>query len=402
MKFYLCKKDKRMESLITTYRLSLDMAPDAFVRSFHDKINWNNRLLGLVGQKGVGKSTLILQHIKRHDDVNKSLYVQADDFYFAGHTLVDLARDFMKNGGQRLYIDEIHKYKGWSTEIKMIYDQLPMLNVVYSGSSILDIKKGSKADLSRRAVEYTIPGLSFREYLNLTQGWNLAEATLDDILAGKVDFPFGKHRPLVYYKQYLQAGYYPYFAEPDFRIKLNQAVTATVEDDIPKYADMPVASAVKLKRLMYVLAKSVPFKPNYSNLSRDLEIGRNQLPDYISYLEKSGLFNALPAKGSGDAILNKIEKIYLNNSNIAYAVADSNPDEGTIRETMFLTWMREKFRVTASDISDFEVDGRTFEVGGKSKGKKQILAADEGYIVADNMEYAVGNKIPIWMFGFLY
>lgn len=378
------------------------MAPDAFVRSFHDKINWNNRLLGLVGQKGVGKSTLILQHIKRHDDVNKSLYVQADDFYFAGHTLVDLARDFMKNGGQRLYIDEIHKYKGWSTEIKMIYDQLPMLNVVYSGSSILDIKKGSKADLSRRAVEYTIPGLSFREYLNLTQGWNLAEATLDDILAGKVDFPFGKHRPLVYYKQYLQAGYYPYFAEPDFRIKLNQAVTATVEDDIPKYADMPVASAVKLKRLMYVLAKSVPFKPNYSNLSRDLEIGRNQLPDYISYLEKSGLFNALPAKGSGDAILNKIEKIYLNNSNIAYAVADSNPDEGTIRETMFLTWMREKFRVTASDISDFEVDGRTFEVGGKSKGKKQILAADEGYIVADNMEYAVGNKIPIWMFGFLY
>ena len=402
MKFYLCKKDKRMESLITTYRLSLDMAPDAFVRSFHDKINWNNRLLGLVGQKGVGKSTLILQHITRHDDVSKSLYVQADDFYFAGHTLVDLARDFMKNGGQRLYIDEIHKYKGWSTEIKMIYDQLPMLNVVYSGSSILDIKKGSKADLSRRAVEYTIPGLSFREYLNLTQGWNLAEATLDDILAGKVDFPFGKHRPLVYYKQYLQAGYYPYFAEPDFRIKLNQAVTTTVEDDIPKYADMPVASAVKLKRLMYVLAKSVPFKPNYSNLSRDLEIGRNQLPDYISYLEKSGLFNALPAKGSGDAILNKIEKIYLNNSNIAYVVADSNPDEGTIRETMFLTWMREKFRVTASDISDFEVDGRTFEVGGKSKGKKQILAADEGYIVADNMEYAVGNKIPIWMFGFLY
>ena len=133
-----------MESLITTYRLSLDMAPDAFVRSFHDKINWNNRLLGLVGQKGVGKSTLILQHIKRHDDVSKSLYVQADDFYFAGHTLVDLARDFMKNGGQRLYIDEIHKYKGWSTEIKMIYDQLPMLSVVYSGSSILDIKKSAR------------------------------------------------------------------------------------------------------------------------------------------------------------------------------------------------------------------------------------------------------------------
>ena len=391
-----------METLFETFRVLLDLTPMDYVRSFHDKINWNNRLLGLVGQKGVGKSTLILQHITRHDDVSKSLYVQADDFYFAGHTLVDLARDFMKNGGQRLYIDEIHKYKGWSTEIKMIYDQLPMLNVVYSGSSILDIKKGSKADLSRRAVEYTIPGLSFREYLNLTQGWNLAEATLDDILAGKVDFPFGKHRPLVYYKQYLQAGYYPYFAEPDFRIKLNQAVTTTVEDDIPKYADMPVASAVKLKRLMYVLAKSVPFKPNYSNLSRDLEIGRNQLPDYISYLEKSGLFNALPAKGSGDAILNKIEKIYLNNSNIAYAVADSNPDEGPIRETMFLTWMREKFRVTASDISDFEVDCRTFEVGGKSKGKKQILAADEGYIVADNMEYAVGNKIPIWMFGFLY
>ena len=390
-----------METLIESFKVLLDLTPMDYVRNFHDKINWKNRLIGLLGQKGVGKSTLLLQHIKNYDLLEETLYVQADDMYFAGHGLFETAYDFFKKGGKRLYIDEIHKYKGWSTEIKMIYDKLPLLSVVYSGSSLLALKKGS-ADLSRRTIEYTMPGLSFREYLNIANGWNLKTSSLTDILKGKVDFPYKEHRPLKYFDEYCKKGYYPYFKEEDFLTKLKQAINETVEHDIPAYAEMPIASAVKLKKLMYVLANSVPFKPNYSKLSRELEIGRNQLPEYIDYLEKARLFNGLKEKGASDSISQKVEKLYLNNSNIAYAISDTKPDEGTVRETLFLTWMRETHNVTASKISDFEIDGITFEVGGKNKKGQQVKDTDIAYLVKDGIEYVVGNSIPIWMFGFVY
>ncbi|MBR4147857.1 MAG: ATP-binding protein [Bacteroidales bacterium] len=391
-----------METLIESFKILLDLTPMDYVRSFHDKINWKNRLIGLMGQKGVGKSTLLLQHIKNYDNLEETLYVQADDMYFAGHGLFETAYDFFKRGGKRLYIDEIHKYKGWSTEIKMIYDRLPSLSVVYSGSSLLALKKGGSADLSRRTIEYTMPGLSFREYLNIANGWNLKTSSLADILKGKVDFPYGEHRPLKYFEEYRKKGYYPYFKEEDFLTKLKQAINETVEHDIPAYAEMPIASAVKLKKLMYVLANSVPFKPNYSKLSRELEIGRNQLPEYINYLEKARLFNGLKEKGASDSIIQKVEKLYLSNSNIAYAISDTKPDEGTVREMLFLTWMRELYIVTTSKISDFEIDGITFEVGGKSKKGQQVKDASIAYLVKDGIEYAGGNSIPIWMFGFVY
>ena len=391
-----------MENLIQTYRMRLDMTPTAFVRSLHDSINWKNRLIGILGQKGVGKSTMILQHIKLFDNVEESLYVQADDFYFSGHRIFDLALDFFQRGGKRLYIDEIHKYSGWTTEIKMIYDQLPLLQVVYSGSSILDLKKGGKADLSRRTREYSMPILSFREYLNISNGWQLRRSTLEEILSGKVDFPYRENRPLKYYREYLKQGCYPYFSEEDFPIKLKQAVNATVEDDIPKYAELTVAAAAKLKKLMYMLAQSVPYKPNYTTLARDLEISRNTLPDYIDYLEKSGLFNSLQEKSNGDGILQKVEKLYLDNANIIYALGLDKADEGTIRETMFLSWLKDNYKVCSSKVSDFEIDGITFEVGGKNKTGKQLKEVTNGYIVKDNIEYAAGSVIPIWMFGFVY
>lgn len=385
-----------------TYRTRLGMTPTDYVRSFHETINWKNRLIGILGQKGVGKSTMMLQHIKLYDKIEDSLYVQADDFYFSGHRIFDLAMEFFKRGGKRLYIDEIHKYKGWTTEIKMIYDQLPSLNVIYSGSSILDLKKGGKADLSRRTLEYTMPILSFREYLNISNGWKLEESSLDEILSGNVDFPYVAERPLKYYREYLEHGCYPYFSEEDFLIKLSQSVNATIEDDIPKYAEMTVAASIKLKKLMYILAQSVPYKPNYATLARDLEISRNSLPDYIEYLEKSGLFNALREKSNGDGILQKTDKLYLNNSNIIYALGLDKKDEGTIRETMFLTWTKQKHNVWSSKISDFEIGDITFEVGGKNKKGKQLKGAENGYIVKDNIEYADGKCIPIWMFGFIY
>ena len=241
-----------MENLYNTFRIKLSLTPMSYFRSFHDKINWNSRLICIMGQKGVGKSTLMLQHIKRFDNLDETLYVSADNMYFAGHTLYELAGSFFSQGGKRLYIDEIHIYKGWSTEIKNIYDDYPSLQVVYSGSSLLALKQGNKADLSRRSIPYEMPGLSFREFLNIRNGWNLKTSTLEEILQGKVDFPYGEHRPIKYYKEYCRIGFYPFFKEGDAEIRLQNAILANVEDDIPKYAEMTVAAAAKLKKLMYI------------------------------------------------------------------------------------------------------------------------------------------------------
>lgn len=392
-----------MEKLYNTFRIKLSLTPMVYFRGFHQKINWNSRLVCIMGQKGVGKSTLILQHIKKYDNLDETLYVSADNIYFAGHTLYELATNFYSQGGKHLYIDEIHKYNGWSTEIKNIYDDCPTLQVVYSGSSLLALKKGNKADLSRRSIPYEMPGLSFREFLNIRNGWDLKTSTLKDVLRGEVDFPYGEHRPLKYYKEYCRIGFYPFFREDDAEIRLQNAIRASVEDDIPRYAEMTVAAATKLKKLMYILAKSVPFKPSNDTLGRDLGLSRNSVPDYISYLEASGLFNALQEPGHSDNLLRKIEKLYLGNSNIAYSLAeDGIIDEGNMRETNFLAWTKQVSRPTSSKISDFEIDGITFEVGGKNKKGTQIKEAEVGYLVKDNLEYASGHSIPIWMFGFLY
>lgn len=390
-----------MQNLYRNFRLQLELTSTDFIRFLHDQIAWESRLIAIVGSRGVGKTTLLLQHIKKYENPEEVLYVTADDFYFTRHRLFDLAYQFYTQGGKKLFIDEIHKYKGWSTEIKNIYDQIPGLRIVYTGSSILDLEKGG-ADLSRRKVEYNLPGLSFREYINLTQGWQLSAYSLSDIIAGKVQFPYEKERPLKLFKNYLQAGYYPFFQETEYRMRLSSVVKLMVETDIPQFAEMNVASAFKLKKLLYALAQSVPFKPNYTRLERDLEISRNTLPDYLLYLEKAGLINLLREKASGMKVLEKIDKIYLNNTDIVYLLSDTTPDIGNVRETVFFAWMRVGHFITASPISDFEIDGRTFEVGGRNKKQAQIKKAAEGYIVKDDIEYAYRNEIPLWMFGFVY
>ncbi len=390
-----------MQTLITLFRQRLELTPMSFFRSFHQQINWNCCLIGILGQKGVGKSTLILQHIKQNDKLAETLYVSADDMYFSSHSLFELAYAFSSKGGKNLYIDEIHKYKGWSQQIKQIYDQLPLLKVVYSGSSILDLERGG-GDLSRRTVEYHLPVLSFREYLNLRNGWELKSASLDEILQGKVDFPYGEHRPLKYFEEYKQYGCYPFFNEPEFAIRLRRVINTTVEFDIPKFAEMTLASTDKLKKLMYYISQSVPVKLNYSQMERDLGLDRNELPKYIEYLEKAELVAALRMKANGDSILRKMDKLYLENSNMLWVLGGDDSNVGNIRETLFLCWMKRAFKVYESPVSDFELEGKTFEIGGKSKGKKQIVSAEEGYIVKDDIEYAYENQIPLWMFGFIY
>ena len=392
-----------MESLFATSQLLISRVDTTYVRDKHNEIDWNSRLVAILGARGTGKTTMILQHIRLHNTTSQALYVMADDFYFTSHRLEELANKFMLLGGKYLYIDEIHKYKGWSTEIKNIYDKMPDLHVVYSGSSILDLEKGG-ADLSRRKLEYIMPGLSFREYLNISQGWNLPRYTLEEILAGKVDFPYKEARPLQLFASYLREGYYPFFKEGNCTMRLNGIIKQVVEDDVPKFADMEIASVQKLKKLLYVLAQNVPFKPNYAKLERDLGISRNTLPKYMQYLEKAGLIGVLREKVQGIKLLEKIEKIYLNNPNEAYILSDETPNIGTLRETIFFAWLRVEHLVSSSPVSDFEVDGLTFEIGGKNKGKKQLatLLSDKAYVVKDDTEYVFQNFIPLWMFGFVY
>ena len=390
-----------METLYRAYRTLLNNTSTDFVRYLHDQIEWDSRLIAILGARGIGKTTMLLQHIKQYDNIDETLFVTADDLYFSEHRIFDLAMEFYQHGGKKLYIDEIHKYYGWSREIKNIYDLIPGIQVVYTGSSILDLETG-EADLSRRKLEYRMTGLSFREYLNISQGWQLPSYSLEEILAGKVEFPYKEARPLKLFNDYLSTGYYPFFQDTEYLLRLRSVINQMVESDIPIFADMTVASAVKLKKLLYVLAQSVPFKPNYTKLARDLDISRNVLPDYMSYLEKAGLVNLLREKAQGLKLLEKVEKIYLNNTNLAYALSEQVPDIGSVRETVFLSWMRVVCFVTSSAISDFEIDGRTFEIGGKNKMRQQIKQAADGYVVKDDIEYAFRNMIPLWMFGFIY
>ena len=237
-----------METLIDLYKALLYRIDTSFVRYLHDQINWKSRLIAILGARGVGKTTLLLQHIKLFDDPSQSLYVLADDFYFSEHRLFDLAKDFYQQGGKKLYIDEIHKYKNWSVEIKNIYDTLPDLQVVYTGSSILELEQGG-ADLSRRKIEYLMTGLSLREYINISHNLNLCPYSLSEILNGEVDFPMNELRPLQQMANYLQAGYYPFFKEDDYAMRLNGILKQTVEFDIPQFADFNYASIQKLKKL---------------------------------------------------------------------------------------------------------------------------------------------------------
>jgi predicted AAA+ superfamily ATPase len=381
--------------------MRLEEAPTDYVRYLHDKVSWNSRLIAILGARGVGKSTLVLQHIKLHEDISTTLYVSADDIYLSTHTLVELAGKFYQNGGKALYIDEIHKHKNWSTEIKNIYDTYSNLRVGYTGSSILDLEKGG-ADLSRRKLEYHLPGLSFREYLAIVKRIHLPVHSLDQILAGKIEFPYKDHRPVALFKEYLREGYYPYFQESGYYLRLRSVINQVVDNDIPAFAEMTVSTAQKLKKLLYIIAQSVPFKPNYSKLARDLDINRNTVADLAVYLEKAQLINVLRDDTHGIASLGKVDKIYLNNTNLAYALSDSTPDVGNLRETVFLSMLGQMQIVTSSSVGDFRVGERVFEVGGRNKKQKQIREVENAYVVKDDIEYGYRNVIPLWAFGLTY
>lgn len=378
----------------------LQQTVSSFYRYMYNQISWQSRMFGLVGPRGVGKSTMILQYIKEHRDSHRMFYVSADHLYFSSHTLVDLVDEFAKEGGEQIFIDEIHKYENWSRELKQIYDCHPNMKVGFTGSSVLDIYKGY-ADLSRRAPIFMMQGLSFREYLMLFHKIASPVYSLNDILEHKAKLKELEH-PLPLFYDYLKRGYYPFSIENDFEMRLRQVVNQSMEVDIPLYANMNASTGRKLKKLLAVIAKSVPFKPVMDSIATIIGVSRNVLPDYFLYMEQAGMIGQLRDDTGGIRGIGKIEKVYIDNPSLAFFLGGEAADRGNIRETFFYNQMRVTTDVISSRISDFEINGITFEVGGRKKGKKQISGATKGYVVKDDIELGSGNIIPLWAFGLTY
>ena len=389
-----------MRTLYQKFETLLQNTTTEFKRYLYKNVSWDSRMVGIIGARGVGKTTMILQHIKEKLDSKKALYVSADDMYFSENRLFDLADDFYKNAGEYLFIDEIHKYTDWSRELKNIYDSFPTLKVVFTGSSVLDILKGS-ADLSRRAIIYRLQGLSFREYLKFFHNYETEVYSLEQIINNEVKLENIQH-PLPLFNDYLKRGYYPFGVENEINLRLGQIIVQTLESDVPQYANLNVGTSRKLKRLLSIIAESVPFKPNFSKISEMISVSRNSLDDYFSYMEKAGLIGQLRNETSGIRGLGKVDKVYLDNTNIIFNLVGDKSNVGNLRETFFFNQMRVENEVISSRKADFVIDNYTFEVGGKNKQQKQIEKDGKSFVVKDDIEYGYLNVIPLWAFGLNY
>lgn len=396
-----------MEKLISLFYEKYATIKTEQIRGFINTIDWANRFIGIKGSRGVGKTTLLLQYIRLTFKPDKRvLYISLDHFYFLENNLYDVVADFYKKGGEFIAIDEVHKYANWATEIKNIYDDMPNLRLVFTGSSLLHIHQG-KADLSRRVVVYDMPGLSFREYLQFESKQQLNIYSVEQIVKNHVSIAIEiaqKIKPLHYFSNYLQHGYYPFYMEnvQSFHKKLNEILLTVLEVDIPQYAAVQPSNVVMLKKLMAVISNAVPFKPNMNSISERTGISLNTMKNYLNLLKDAQLLHLLYKEDKGINSLSKPEKIYLHNTNLMYNLV-MNPEEGNIRETFFFNQVSQVSDVYASVPADFYVDGRyTFELGGKQKKQKQIKNLSEAYIVKDNIEVGNDMHIPLWLFGFLY
>ena len=378
----------------------IKQTPTVFYRYMYYSIPWHDRMIGLMGPRGVGKSTILLQRIKEQQGHGKYLYVSADNLYFSNHTLVDLADRFELYGGTHLFIDEVHKYPNWSRELKNIYDGHPSLHIVFTGSSVLDILQG-EADLSRRVLLRQMQGLSFREYLEFKHGIVSPVRTLDEILNNNIQLE-GVEHPMPLFRDYLQNGYYPFSKEIGFYDRLQRIVSLTMDVDIPQHADLRPSTAHKLKLLLTIITSLAPYKPNMSKLAAEIGVSKNNIQDYLVLLERAGMIGQLRDSISGLRLLGKVEKVYLDNPTLMYALSVTTPDIGNVRETFFYNQMRVNHVVTSSKESDFKVGKYTFEVGGRNKGSKQIEGIPDAYIVKDEIEFAYLNVVPLWAFGLNY
>ena len=397
-----------MEIVLKKHLNLISQTEFGFERYLLNKLPWEQRLLGLKGARGVGKTTMFLQYIKKNYGVSpKALYISLDDLYFSDNTLSNLVENFVNKGGEHLFVDEVHKYPNWSLELKNIYDNYPKLKVAFTGSSLLEILN-ARADLSRRALVFELQGLSFREYLKFRQNIDLQPISLEELLVNHTQIALdinAKFKPLSFFESYLKSGYYPFYQDNSvfYYKQLQEIITMILEIELPLLRKTETQMIFKIKQLLYIISQSVPFKPNISTLANKIQVTRKTVMDTLVYLTDAGILNMIYKDQLGISLLQKPEKIYLENSNFAFALSTNEPNIGNIRETFFLNQVSEQHQVTYHERADFTVNEKyVFEIGGKNKTKSQIKGIENAYIVQDDIAFGVENTIPLWLFGLLY
>ncbi len=398
----------RMEELMEISEKLVAEAPAGFKRYLIQKINWTDRLIGIKGARGTGKTTLLLQWLSgKKWPLSQAAYFSLDELYFTTHSLLETAKRFHQLGGKLLVLDEVHKYPGWAAEIKNLYDRYPDLQIIFTGSSIIDISR-EEGDLSRRAIMYELKGLSFREYLAFFHGQHFDPLSLETLLspvaALREHFP-PDFKPLAHFRDYLEYGYYPFSAtnRESYHQRLRQLVRMVVEYDMAELKGFDIRHAKKMLQLLYVVAQQVPFKPNINNLAAKTKIHRNSINNYLYFLREARLIHLLYPEGISVAVLQKPEKIFMENTNLLYALSEMEPSAGTVREVFFNNQLSTRHRVNHSGKTDFAVDGRFyFETGGRNKSRKQVTDLQNAWVVKDGLEYPAGQSLPLWLFGFLY
>ena len=397
-----------LNQLFTKHQKALNGLKTRFRSNLHDSIQWNERLIGIKGARGVGKTTVVLQHIKEVYGFDRCcLYVNLDDIAFRYPNLVELAEDFEKSGGKYLFFDEIHKYANWSQELKNIYDSFPNLQVVFTGSSILDILKG-KADLSRRAVVYRMQGLSFREFLQIETGKQFESYALVQLLENHEKFCQVINmevKPFQYFEQDLRYGYYPYYLESieNYAYKLSNTLSLMIETELPLLLNVDIQYIGKLKKFLNLLSNNIPFKPNVSNLAAGIGISWQSVINYLRYLDEAEIIKTIYFEGRDIKSLSKPDMVYLHHPNHFYVFNSEMTNKGNLRESFFVNQLSYSNIVETAKRGDFVVNSKYyFEIGGKNKTYHQISNLKDSFIAADDIEFGYKNKIPLWLFGFLY
>lgn len=397
-----------MDTLITRCRRLISVTKTDFVRDIANRINWDCHLISIRGARGVGKTTLMLQYLKLHDiDYKSKLYVSLDSNYFTRHSLLDFVEKFYQQGGKHLFLDEVHKYPGWSNEIKEIYDSYPDLKLVISGSSLIDILNAD-ADLSRRCIPYVMQGLSYREYLAMAYKIDLPIITLEELLTSPeslCDNINYQCRPLAYFEEYLKQGYYPFIleGEQEYPIRIENVINFILEVELPQLCNVDISNIRKIRSLLTILASKVPLQVDMTKISAAAGIARTTLLSYLQILHRARLLNLLYSGDESVKKMQKPDKIYLENPNMIDVLSLTGGNIGTIREVFVVNQLSYQHKVEYTKAGDILVDKKyTIEIGGKRKDGKQIANIHDSYIAADNIEYPSGNKIPLWAFGFIY
>ena len=399
-----------IEDLYRSSERLVNEVTTSYTRSVYAHVQWDSRMVCLKGARGVGKTTMMLQRMKTvHRQEMDAIYVTLDDLSFTDHRLSELVEYHHQHGGKYMFLDEVHRYpsQNWALEIKNIYDKYPRMHVAFSGSSVLDIDS-KKADLSRRCLFYDVPGLSFREYLELEGLGKFPATTLEDVLTRHSEIErevVPQLSIIAAFERYLVGGYYPIYKEPDndYGMQLRQMVSTIIETDLPAAYKLEYATLIKLKHLMAIISHTVPFTVNVDNLSKHIETSRKTVMKMFDLLGKARLINLLYSGKTTFQQMVKPEKIYLENPNLMYALSPSDVPIGTVRECFFANQLSHGHQVAFSGSGDFIIDDRyTIEVGGKRKSFTQIKDMADSYLALGDMEYGHLNKIPLWLFGFLY